>query len=126
MPHNQRQGLDPVNDAMPTDPSPDLVFRRGKLRKRDDPAVDMLREAMADGTEVARIRRIVLELGRLYNPVTNGPILDVPTGRRVVECLESSRVEEARRLLGACLSLYIGREAESDDPLDTPGPTRLP
>lgn len=92
----------------PGDSSEDLVFRRGKLRKRDDPAVDMFRDAMANVGDTAQVKRILLELGRLYNPVTNGPVLDLASRRRVVEFLEAGLEEEARRLLEACLDLYTG------------------
>jgi hypothetical protein len=84
----------------------DLVFRRGKLRKRDDEAIDLFREARANLGDIPRVKRILLELGRFYNPVSNGPTLDLPTRRRVVELLESGRAEEAGQLLDDCLRRY--------------------
>lgn len=93
-------GNDPPAD------SEELVFRRGKLRKRDDPAVDLLREALANVQDTARVKRILLELGRLYNPVTNGPIVELATGRRVIELLEAGREEDARQILDEQLRLY--------------------
>lgn len=93
-------GNDPRADAE------DLVFRRGKLRKRDDPAVDMLREALANLQDTARVKQILVQLGRLYNPVTNGPIVGLATGRRVVELLEAGREEDARQILDDQLRLY--------------------
>jgi len=91
------------------DPGEDLVFRRGKLRKRDDPAIDLFREALAHLEDVGRVKGIVVELSRLYDPVSNGAILSPATGRRVVEGLEAGRVEEARQLLEGALRTYTHR-----------------
>ncbi len=96
-------------DEHASDPGEDLVFRRGKLRKRDDPAIDLLREALAHLEDLARVKRIVLELGRLYDPVSNGPILSPASGRQVVERIEAGRVEEARRILEEALRTYTRR-----------------
>ena len=94
-------------DESPADSSEDLVFRRGKLRKRDDSAIDLFREALANLADTARVKRILLELGRLYNPVTNGPILDLATRRRAVELLEAGRADEARQVLDEALRRYM-------------------
>ena len=93
-------------DEQRSDPGEDLVFRRGKLRKRDDPAIDLFREALDRLEDLARVKRIVLELGRLYDPVSNGPILSPTNGRQVVERLEAGRVEEARQGLEEALQAY--------------------
>ncbi|MGH7322104.1 MAG: hypothetical protein ACRELA_21115 [Candidatus Rokuibacteriota bacterium] len=93
-------------DDRPKSPAEDLVFRRGKLRKRDDEAIDLFREALANLGDIPRVKRILLELGRFYNPVLNGPTLDLPTRRRVIELLESGRAEEAGHLLDDCLREY--------------------
>ncbi len=97
---------------MPDEPAPapppeeDLVFRRGKLRKRDDPALDLFQEALASLADPPRVKRILFELTRLYDPVTNGPILAPATQRRVLECLEAGREAEARQLLDDSLTRY--------------------
>jgi hypothetical protein len=96
-------------DEHPLDPGEDLVFRRGKLRKRDDPAIDLFREALDHLEDAGRVKGIVIELGRLYDPVSNGAILSPATGRRVVEGLEAGRVEEARQLLEEALRTYTRR-----------------
>ena len=81
--------------------------RRGlKFRKRDDYAVELFREAQAHFDDVARVDRILLQLGRFYNPYVNEPIVDLATRRKIVELLGASRAEEARRLLDERLSLY--------------------
>jgi len=97
---------DPSPDERPAGASEDLVFRRGKLRKRDDPAVDLFRDALASLADIPHVKRILLELGRLYNPVTNGPILDLASRRRVVELLEAGAPEDAQELLEQCVKDY--------------------
>ena len=93
-------------DDRPEPPAEDLVFRRGKLRRRDDEAITLFQEALASLADTGRVKRILFELGRLYNPVTNGPIVDLPTRRRIVELLEARRQEEARQALETELQNY--------------------
>jgi len=102
---------DPSPDERPAGASEDLVFRRGKLRKRDDPAVDLFRDALASLADIPHVKRILLELGRLYNPVTNGPILDLARRRRIVELLEGGATDEVRDLLDR----YAGDYTRSGD-----------
>jgi hypothetical protein len=87
--------------------------RRGlKFRKREDYAVELFREAEAHLSDIARVDRILLELGRFYNPLLDGPIVDLGTRRRIIELLEARQLDEARRLLDERLALYarIGGE----------------
>jgi hypothetical protein len=99
-----------MGENHPANPPPeDLVFRRGKLRRRDDPATDMFRDALANVTDTARVKRILFELGRLYNPVTNGPILDGRARRQMVEWLEAGRTGEVLGLLEEHFKRYTGR-----------------
>ena len=59
--------------------------RRGlKFRRRDDYAVELFREALANLGDLRRVDRILLELGRFYNPYINAPIVDLATRRRVL------------------------------------------
>ncbi len=55
---------------------------------------------------------ILLELGRFYNPVIDGPIVDLATRRRIVELLESRQTDAAHRLLEERLALYARIEGE--------------
>ncbi|MBI4010866.1 MAG: hypothetical protein HY359_01040 [Candidatus Rokubacteria bacterium] len=58
------------------------------------------------------MNRALLELGRFYNPVVNGPIVDLPTRRRVLELLEAAREDEARQILAERLALYARLDDE--------------
>ena len=87
--------------------------RRGlKFRKREDHAVELFHEAQGNLGDVARVDRILLELGRFYNPMIDAPIVDLATRRRIVELLESRQTDEAHRLLEERLTLYARIEGE--------------
>ena len=87
--------------------------RRGlKFRKREDHAIELFREAEAHLADIARVNRILLELGRFYNPVIDAPIVDLATRRRIVELLESRQTDAAQRLLEERLALYARIEGE--------------
>ena len=84
-----------------------LVFRRGKLRKREDDEVRMMREALATLDDPARVKRILVELSRFYNPVVHGPVVDPETRHAVIACLEAADLAGARALLEAHLTRYL-------------------
>ena len=84
-----------------------LVFRRGKLRKREDDEVRMMREALANIDDVPGVKRILLELSRFYNPVTDGPVVSLDTRRRVITCLDASDFPGAQAILEAHLAEYL-------------------
>ncbi len=87
--------------------------RRGlKFRKREDHAIELFREAQAHLSDIARVNRILLELGRFYNPVIDAPIVDLATRRRIVELLESRQTDAAQRLLEERLALYARIEGD--------------
>lgn len=90
--------------------------RRLKFRRRDDYAVNLFREAKANLGDVGRVDRILLELGRFYDPLVGGAIVDVATRIRIVEALRAGRTQEALRLLEERLVLYtkfdVGPEGE--------------
>ena len=97
----------PGPDHLHGDPDDRLVFRRGKLRKREDDEVRMLREALENLVDTPRVKRILLELSRFYNPVTNSPVMSPETRRRVVEFLEAGDAAAAKALLEAQLAEYL-------------------
>jgi len=97
---------EPRDDAAETE-----RHRRGlRFRKRDDYAVELFKEAFSHLEDVARVDRILLELGKFYNPLVHGPIVDLATRRRIVELLQASRTDEARRLIDERLALYARME----------------
>ena len=79
-------------DSEPDD-ADERRHRKGlKFRRRDDYAVELFREAQANLEDLQRVNRILLELGRFYNPYINAPIVDLATRRRIIELLERSGV----------------------------------
>ena len=103
-----------MTDDQAGDRAPSARDRRGlKFRQRDDYAVELFKEARASLADVARVDRILLELGRFYNPVLDAPIVDMPTRRRVLEALAAGDTAEAWRLLDERLALYAGFRGEA-------------
>lgn len=96
----------------PIDPAQEQAHRRGlKFRRRDDYAVELFKEALAHLDDRERVDRILLNLGRFYNPYIDQSIVDSATRRRVLEALEAGDTDRARDLLDERLKLY----ARSDD-----------
>ena len=91
-----------------------LVFRRGRLRKREDDEVRMMREALASLDDLVRVKGIQLELGRYYNPVTNAPVVEPATRRAVIDRLAAGDVESARALLDTHLATYLRMDTPPD------------
>lgn len=105
----------------PATPNDGLVYRRGKLRKREDDEVRMMREALAHLEDTQRVKRILLELGRFYNPVTDSPVLGLETRRAVLRCLDTGDHAAARELLDAHLADYLRMDTP---PAETTAPSR--
>ena len=85
-------------------------LRRGKgfrARKREDHALVLIRDLLESLDDLARARGLLRELGRYYDPVLGGAILEVSHQRAVVEALESGRAEVARALIQQRYELYI-------------------
>lgn len=96
-----------MSDEAPVDPGKYQTLRRGlRSRRRDDHGLDLFRWAEASLSDVRQVDRILLELGRCYNPLTNGPIVSLAIRRQIVGFLERGNTEEARRLLDEQLQLY--------------------
>ena len=94
-------------------PEEEAAHRRGlKFRRRDDYAINLFREAKANLADVHRVDRILLELGRFYDPLAGGAIVDLATRIRIVEALRAGRTEDAVRLLDERLALYTKFEGE--------------
>src|SRR5438093_1222996 len=85
--------------------------------KREDYALDLFREAAAYLDDHERVNRVLRELGKLYNPVKNAPIVDLETRQRIMTLLGAGAREEAARVLDERRRSYA--------PLDQPDDSRL-
>lgn len=100
-------------DERPDDSAETQRHRRGlRFRKRDDYAVELFKEAQTHLDDVARVDRILLELGKFYNPLLHGPIVDLATRRRIIELLQAARTEDAKQLLDERLASYARMEED--------------
>ncbi len=78
-----------------------------KARKREDHALTLisrLKESLAD---LGEVRRILRELGRYYDPVLGGAIMEVGHQRAILQALESGRKAEALAMIEARYELYL-------------------
>ncbi|HEU4370861.1 MAG TPA: hypothetical protein VFV05_21780 [Methylomirabilota bacterium] len=85
------------------------AYRRGFKQKsrRDDYAIDLFEEIRAKlAGDLARVEEGLRELARLYNPLVDGPIVDLPTRARIMALLREGRAGEAEALLDARYRLY--------------------
>jgi hypothetical protein len=99
------------------EPSPgdadEARHRRGlKFRRREDYAVELFKEAQDNLGDTARVERILLMLGRFYNPYQNSPIVDLATRRAVLEALGAGDQRTASQLLADRLALYASGEVD--------------
>jgi hypothetical protein len=104
----------------PVESAAERAFKRrfgGKDKgrnKREDYALDLFREAEAYLEDLDRVNRILRELGKLYNPVTNAPIVDLETRQRIMTLLQATSVSDARALLDERRRLYAPAERPDD------------
>ena len=107
----------------PVESAAEKAFKRrfgGKDKgrdKREDYALDLFREAAAHLGDHARVNAILRELGKLYNPVTDAPIVDLASRQRIMSLLERGLRAEALRILDERRRLYA--------PIDHPDDSRL-
>src|SRR6185503_6320543 len=67
--------------------------------------------------DAGRVGQILGELSRLYNPLTDGPIVDLPTRAAIMARLEAGRPDEAGALLDRRYELYAPiDDAEREGP----------
>lgn len=94
--------------------------------KREDYALDLFREASAYLDDVRRVNGILRELGKLYNPIIDAPIVDLSTRRQIMALLEGGSRDEASRILDERRRLYAPRDdggnsrIRSQEQWDTP------
>ena len=101
-----------MNEDRPIESAAERAFRRrfgGKDKgrnKRDDYALDLFREASACLGDLPRVNTILRELGKLYNPMTDAPIVALDVRRRVMDLLAAGEPVAAQALLDECCRLY--------------------
>jgi hypothetical protein len=109
-----------VSEQPPLESAAERAFKRrfgGKDKgrnKRDDYALDLFREAHAYLSDTARVNGILRELGKLYNPVTDAPIVSLEMRRRIVRLPEGGDADAARSFLDSCRSLYAPVDSGDD------------
>src|SRR5262249_23193999 len=86
------------------EPSSGRGFR---ARKREDHALALIDELKQSLGDLSRARRILLELGRFYDPVLGGAIMELCHQREIVKALEEGRRADAEALIESRYSLYI-------------------
>jgi len=78
----------------------------------------LIEELRTHLSDLSRVRRILLELGRFYDPILGGPIMGVAEQRAIVEALGRGQPDQARAVIDARYQLYIkdrahlGRDSE--------------
>jgi hypothetical protein len=90
------------------EPQGEPVRDRGfKARKREDHALQLIERLKESLGDISEARRILRELGRYYDPVLGGAIMEVAHQRVIVEALESGRQAEAMALIQQRYELYV-------------------
>jgi hypothetical protein len=88
----------------PGEPARDRGF---KARKREDHALQLIERLQESLDDLVEVRKILRELGRYYDPVLGGAIMEVANQRAIVEALEAGRRAEALDLIEHRYQLYL-------------------
>ena len=78
-----------------------------KARKREDHALVLIEKLKENLADLAEVRRILRELGRYYDPVLGGAVMEVGHQRAIVEALEGGRQAEALTLIQQRYELFL-------------------
>ena len=78
-----------------------------KARKREDHALVLIQDLLANLGNPIQARRLLLELGRYYDPILGGAIVEVRHQREIMEAVEAGRLEDAEALVRTRYDLYI-------------------
>jgi len=78
-----------------------------KARKREDHALQLIERLKESLDDLVEVRKILRELGRYYDPVLGGAIMEVANQRAIVEALEAGRRAEALDLVEHRYHLYL-------------------
>lgn len=98
---------DPEPASSPDGPPAAQSGKGFKARKREDHALMLIEELRGTLSDLSRVKRILIELGRYYDPVLGGSIMDIPHQRQIVAALEAGRTEAAQALIEARYASYI-------------------
>ena len=82
-----------------------------RSRKREDHALMLIEELRANLHDLTKVKRILLELGRYYDPVLGGGIVDLEHQKRIVGSLERGQRDEALALIQSRYDLYMKHRA---------------
>ena len=94
----------PLSSGGAPEPRPGKGFR---AHKRSDHALALIEELRSSLGDLPRVKRILLELGRYYDPLLGGSIMDLPHQKQIVAALEAGRKDDAEALIAARYALYI-------------------
>jgi hypothetical protein len=86
------------------EPPRDRGFRS---RKREDHTLHLIEELRASLDDLVKSKRILLELGRFYDPVLGGAIVRIEDGKRILALIEAGHRAEAEALIQERYDLYI-------------------
>lgn len=78
-----------------------------RARKREDHALALIDELRESLNDLARVKPILLNLGRFYDPILGGAIFDLEHQRQILAALEAGRRAEAEALIDARYALYL-------------------
>ena len=78
-----------------------------KARKREDHALQLIEHLKERLHDIPEARKILRELGRYYDPVLGGAIMEIGHQRAIVEALQSGRQTEALALVAERYELYL-------------------
>jgi hypothetical protein len=78
-----------------------------RSRKREDHALLLIEELRSSLDDLVKSKRILLELGRFYDPVLGGAIVGIEDGKRILALIGAGRRAEAEALIQERYDLYI-------------------
>jgi hypothetical protein len=84
--------------------------------KRQDTGLDLFQRAHAHLADLERVKPILFELSRLYNPLIDAPLVDRASYARILDAIAAGRLDEARSVLDERLALYAPGEGGTADP----------
>lgn len=94
-------------DSAPEGPEGRKHWRK---MKRQDTGIQLFRQAQAELDSPDRLKPILFELSRLYNPFIDAPLIDRATYAQILSAVEAGLLDQARRLLEERLALYAPGE----------------